>query len=201
MTLPAANPRIRLHLPAAELGAHHQRMEKQDAFEVGYMASSGRTPPCRRPCTSSGSRTASGSCRWVFTARCTATSVASDPPSPRCWQARSGSSTSTGTRPRHRIGRPGRMASDLLPRVVHLSGVPGRRVESLAVSDQPAAAASGRRRGYIPGNRWIATGEVYYTDRALWTDVFTEPSGVTPRRTAGEARVSYRLRNGPVRSG
>jgi outer membrane receptor protein involved in Fe transport len=47
-------------------------------------------------------------------------------------------------------------------------------------------------------NRWIATGDVHYSGRAFWADVFTQPFwGDTDAYRSVNARVSYRLPNRP----
>lgn len=47
-------------------------------------------------------------------------------------------------------------------------------------------------------NRWIVSGDVHYSDRAFWADVFTQPFwGYTDAYRSVNARVSYRLPNRP----
>jgi outer membrane receptor for ferrienterochelin and colicins len=47
-------------------------------------------------------------------------------------------------------------------------------------------------------NGWTVGGDVHYSDRAFWADVFTEPFwGYTDAYRAVNARVSYRLPNRP----
>ena len=47
-------------------------------------------------------------------------------------------------------------------------------------------------------NRWIVSGDVHYSDRAFWSDVFTPPFwGYTGAYRNVNARISYRLPNWP----
>ena len=45
-------------------------------------------------------------------------------------------------------------------------------------------------------NRWTMSGDLHYSDKAFWTDVFTPPFwGYTSAYRRVNARVSYRLPN------
>jgi outer membrane receptor protein involved in Fe transport len=63
--------------------------------------------------------------------------------------------------------------------------------------NRPARHQAGGGVTYA-ADRWRAAGDVHYTDRAFWADVFTEPFwGYTDAYVSVNARVSYRLPNRP----
>jgi outer membrane receptor for ferrienterochelin and colicins len=63
--------------------------------------------------------------------------------------------------------------------------------------NQPAKHHGGGSLSYSAG-QWSVAGDVHFTDRAFWADVFTEPFwGYTDSYLNVNARMSYRLRAAP----